>query len=185
MGEAQGVVRTNISVPRQLKARMDKVKVPVNWSAVAAQAFEAKVLELESTKEVKGMDDVIARLKAADEQDNNQDYLAGKAAGERWAKERARPKHLRRLANLSNRGSPGITAYDEWDPYGWPSFLCCTVTAWKDADREKIKSFWQEALGDDADRLCDGHFAIGVCDGAREVWHQVKDQVEGQDEDDL
>ena len=56
-----------ISVPRDLKARMDKVSASVNWSQVAAQAFEAKLLELESKKEVSGMDDVIARLRAAAE----------------------------------------------------------------------------------------------------------------------
>ncbi len=48
MDEQQGATRTNISLPRELKARMDQVKEPVNWSAVAGKAFEAKLLELES-----------------------------------------------------------------------------------------------------------------------------------------
>jgi hypothetical protein len=32
-------VRTNISLPVELKARMDRVDRPVNWSAQAAKAF--------------------------------------------------------------------------------------------------------------------------------------------------
>src|SRR5262249_27023394 len=98
MGEPKGVVRTNISLPRELKARMDAAPSSVNWSAVAAQAFEAKLLELESQKEVKSMDDVIARLKAAAELEANEDYQAGFKAGQQWAKEQATPKELRRLA---------------------------------------------------------------------------------------
>jgi hypothetical protein len=34
-------VRTTISVPRALKARMDAYEPPINWSAVACRAFEA------------------------------------------------------------------------------------------------------------------------------------------------
>ncbi|MHC4179286.1 MAG: hypothetical protein ACYSWU_17370 [Planctomycetota bacterium] len=37
---------TSISVPPDLKRRMDKVKEPVNWSAVACQAFEQKLAEI-------------------------------------------------------------------------------------------------------------------------------------------
>jgi hypothetical protein len=95
-----GAIRVNISVPKELKTRMEASPEQVNWSKVACQAFEAKLLELESKKEVKGIKDVIARWKAADELDRNEDYRAGRAASERWAKEDARPKQLRALAKL-------------------------------------------------------------------------------------
>src|SRR5262245_60643039 len=100
MSEQQGAVRTNVSLPRGLKARMDAVKVPVNWSAVAAEAFERKLLELESRREVGNMDEVLARLKAAAALDGKEDYQEGRVAGEAWAKEGARPKQLRGLEQL-------------------------------------------------------------------------------------
>ena len=36
----------SVSVTPELKARMDKVKQKVNWSAIACRAFEAKLSEL-------------------------------------------------------------------------------------------------------------------------------------------
>src|SRR5262249_33698927 len=97
MADAQGVIRTNISVPRDLKARMDAVAERINWSAIATEAFRAKLLELESKQEVDKMDEVIARLRAADELDCREDYRAGRDAGETWARKAARPKQLRSL----------------------------------------------------------------------------------------
>ena len=42
--------RTTISVPSELKARMDAVDESVNWSAVACQAFELKLAEITKRK---------------------------------------------------------------------------------------------------------------------------------------
>jgi hypothetical protein len=39
--------RTTITVPAELKARMNAVDEKVNWSAVASQAFEQKLDEIE------------------------------------------------------------------------------------------------------------------------------------------
>ncbi len=38
--------RINITIPPDLKRRMENVLVNVNWSAVAAEAFERKILEI-------------------------------------------------------------------------------------------------------------------------------------------
>jgi hypothetical protein len=40
--------RTTISIPLDLKRRMDEVDGQVNWSAVAAKAFEAHIAYLET-----------------------------------------------------------------------------------------------------------------------------------------
>lgn len=37
------MARTTISIPDDLKKRMDRVKGPINWSAIAAEAFAKKV----------------------------------------------------------------------------------------------------------------------------------------------
>jgi hypothetical protein len=48
--EKPGSHRTTITVPFGLKARMDAVSESVNWSAVAAAAFEAKLAEIAEKK---------------------------------------------------------------------------------------------------------------------------------------
>jgi hypothetical protein len=66
--------------------RMTKTSwtAPVNWSSIASAAFEAKLLQLAGKREVKGMDDMVARLKAAAELEANQDYQEGQQWGEKW-----------------------------------------------------------------------------------------------------
>ena len=63
MAKVTGSHRTTISVPLELKKRMDKVKEDVNWSALACRAFEQKLAEVASKKENKTMNDVITRLR--------------------------------------------------------------------------------------------------------------------------
>jgi len=110
---SSGVIRTNISVQRELKARMDQVN-GVNWSAIASTAFETKLLELASKREVKDLDDTITRLKAAAELEANQDYQEGYEFGEEWAKGKATPRQLRRLQALVDDPKCNIT---EWLNY--------------------------------------------------------------------
>jgi hypothetical protein len=47
--------RTTITVPADLKLRMDAVKEEINWSALAASAFEAKLAEIAKKMEKKKM----------------------------------------------------------------------------------------------------------------------------------
>jgi hypothetical protein len=184
MAEQQGAVRTNISLPRELKARMDAVKSPVNWSAVAAQAFEAKLLELESTKEVSSMDDVIARLKAAAELEDKQEYQRGFALGQGWAKQEATPKQLRRLEEYVNSfndldwfdvDSPGWNA-----PYGATGYFALAVMGLspEEAQGAEEEQFWQKAIGFPTDRLlADADFFRGFGEGALAVWDLVQDKL--------
>jgi hypothetical protein len=43
--------RTSISIPAELKDRMESAPVRVNWSAVAARAFEAELAAVEAGRE--------------------------------------------------------------------------------------------------------------------------------------
>ena len=43
------MARTTISIPDDLKKRMDRIKGPVNWSAVAVAAFEQRLVEIAAT----------------------------------------------------------------------------------------------------------------------------------------
>src|SRR5262245_6618214 len=91
------IYRTTISIPQGLKDRMDAVGEQVNWSAVAARAFEEKVLEI-SLREKRTMDkqDVIRRMQLAAEREEEEDRAAGLAAGREWAATQG-PRALRRL----------------------------------------------------------------------------------------
>jgi hypothetical protein len=183
MGE-QGVVRTNISVPRKLKARMDKAGERVNWSAVAAQAFEQKLLELESTKEVGPMEDVIERLRAATKLEQSIDYEAGFDAGETWAKKRAMPKQLRRLADyICGSEAAGSDWWDvdgNWNgPWGATGYFALQVLGLNpnEADATAAVEFWRRALGDTSTRIKDADFFHGFGDGASAVWEKVQDKL--------
>jgi hypothetical protein len=185
MGEQQGVIRVNISIARGLKSRMDAVTVPVNWSAVAAQAFEAKLLELASKKEVGSMEDVIARLKASAELEDKDDFQAGFAAGERWAKQTARPKQLRRLEEYIEGCAAGdIDWFDvgspRWKaPWGATGRFALAVLGLDGdvADRGAAEAFWRSALGTDAERINDPDFFRGFGEGAEALWEAVRDEL--------
>jgi hypothetical protein len=180
-GEAKNVTRTTISVPSDLKARMDAVPEAVNWSAVASEAFEAKLLELASQRKGTNMDDVIARLRAAQEMDNREDCNEGRAAGEEWAKDKARPKQLKALAKLNE-----IEAHYDWEGM-LGVFDNHRGIAWglyeqmhqEDAfDRSDVEAFWEGILGGGGREKIDGFdFARGFVDAALAVWEKVEGEL--------
>jgi len=96
----KGFARTTISIPSILKEEMEAVASKENWSAIAAEAFRRRLIELKAEKEGKSMDEVITRMKAAAELEANQDYQEGHQMGEKWAKGKATPRQLRRLQAL-------------------------------------------------------------------------------------
>jgi hypothetical protein len=190
MTEPQGVIRTNISIPRDIKARMDKVMSPVNWSAVAVKAFEAKLLELDSEKEGDSMSDWIERMQAADKLDENEDYNAGRAAGTRWAKQKAHPRQLRNLQR-SVDGSGGMEegfssvahqAKIKVGPgVGWHVYFGMTgekvvTTGERIASiAREADEFWREVLGNNKHRIESPFYGKGFVEGALGVWSMVKD----------
>ena len=44
-------------------------------------------------------------------------------------------------------------------------------------DRDAPASFWEKALGDDAERIKDGDFLRGFGEGAIEVWNEVSNEL--------
>jgi len=199
VSESQKAARFNITIPPGLKARIEAAP-PENWSAVAARAFEQRLLELESKKEVEGRRDLIARLKAADELDHNEDYEAGRAAGERWAQQEARPRQLRNIPQLRNLrrsmdessaslppGFAGVAqdaALGVGPGVGWHVYFGMlgrrAVTNWAEVKAifAEAEAFWRGVLGDDNHRIESAFFGQGFVDGALAVWDAVKDQLQ-------
>lgn len=176
MGE-DGVIRVNVSVQRELKARMDSEKGAVNWSAVASQAFEAKLLELASKKGGETMEDVIARMKAADELDEHEDYHEGVAAGEAWVKDVARPKQLRNLVNsLPNNTCDVGNALSTYAINNGIAFQLFMDIEGKDG--QECQAFWERVLGEGGwEKIEEFNFAYGFVDGALKIWEQIEDRI--------
>jgi hypothetical protein len=183
MPESETVTRMNVSVRREIKARMDAASASVNWSSVASQAFEAQLLKLESQREVATMQDVIDRLKAAAEIEENEEYQAGREAGERWAKEDATPKQLQRLeAYVTNNDNNTIGWWEIdspcWNaPFGALDRFVFAVWTDRHEDRDASDEFWEQALGDGKERINDCDFFHGFGDGAADLWRKVADKL--------
>ena len=91
-------VRFNITIPDDLKARMKEVREDVNWSTVAAHAFEQKLAEILKRKGPKDMKSAIERLRASKQRLDNEEYEAGFEAGQNWAMESAEAWELTNIA---------------------------------------------------------------------------------------
>lgn len=182
MGDTQGVTRMTVSVPKDVRSRMEAVKESVNWSAVATQAFEAKLLELTSKRETKTMDELVARLKAADELESNEAYQEGFAAGEQWAQAPGRSsRQLSRLADYIQNNNEGgewfDVEYPGWmAPYGAAENFVMAVLKKRDMDHRDVEDFWENALGDDAERANESDYLRGFGEGAVSIWDKIADQ---------
>src|SRR6187397_3093296 len=109
--DEQGFVRTTISVPAPLKARMERVAA--NWSAVASEAFE-QYLKRHGLREVAmSEDEAIQRLRKLKEQGpGGADGPA--AVGRRWAMADAHPDELERLRRyFETRAKPARSVHAE------------------------------------------------------------------------
>ena len=177
MADKNGVFRMNISIPRQLKRRMDDVKNPPNWSAVAGKAFQAKLLELESTKEAKDMKSVIERLRAAAQLEADEDYQAGFLAGKQWAEQTATPKQLHRVDECLAAGTAWAHVdADSCAPYGLGGWFAIAVRP--ELRRDEIEQWWDSVLGHGSQvPLKEPGFLRGFGEGALDVWRKVKDKL--------
>jgi hypothetical protein len=173
--------RTTITVPNELKARMDAIGEDVNWSALACRAFEQKLGEIINRRGVKGMQGVIARLRASKLEHASEAFGDGIAAGKEWAGATAEAVELERLERY--REDIG-SAWDEVFAAGFGGAigiherLAWTARPDDERDREAASRFWEQAIGDNFESLmCDDDFLKGFVDGALEVWDAVKDQL--------
>ena len=93
------VERRTISIPPDLDARMSKVDGE-NWSAIACNAFEARLGQIALQKKEKNMDDVVSRLRASKQENDSALYAEGYELGTDWAKSTASAAQLKRLAKF-------------------------------------------------------------------------------------
>jgi hypothetical protein len=173
-------VRTTISVPPQLRERMDAVDESVNWSAVASRAFEAKLVEIAAKKEQKSMDDIVARLRVSKRRVDDEQYQEGEKVGRAWVEEDAEADELENLERwlLIYRGNEDAIFRDDLN-HAYSSAELTVFGIWpdRDGDRSAAEEFWEERLGDDASAAEHVQFVRGFVDGALDMWRKVKDQL--------
>jgi hypothetical protein len=169
-----------ITLPPGLKARMERVEEHVNWSAVAAQAFEQKLAEIIQRRGAKTMEDAITRLRASKQKSANEDYQPGYKAGQAWAANRAETIELDRLEEFCQAV--------ESDPWGWEGWIRPSYPdAFSPAEnlvfkidpdnqgRDVARAFWQ--VNSPTEEIPSGDFAHGFAMGAVAFWMKVKDQL--------
>jgi hypothetical protein len=169
--------RTTISIPPDLKARMDAVDESVNWSALACQAFERKLAEIIKRKGSGNLSDVISRLRVSKRKFENEQYQEGHAAGQVWAKEEAEAEELIRLRDWKNQcGNDWDDSFrdDDQSAYGACERLVFHIWPEDDGDRGAVSDFWVQRGYEDYRR---GDFVRGFADGALVIWNEVRDKI--------
>lgn len=162
------MARMSISIPDQLKARMDEVGQNKNWSNIAQRAFE---LELDAT-ETKGndMDAVIERLRASKMKIEEPTRVEWTEYGRSWAKTTAQYDELEQIGELDlddiqdKAFRPGMTY-----------LLHLGRILYNDEGPRGIDQF-HENFGGEAGKVS-GRQARWFLDGAQAVWNEVQDHV--------
>jgi hypothetical protein len=167
--------RTTITLPPGLKTRMDAVADQVNWSAVAAAAFERKLVEIAARREPQNMNDIINRLRESNKECEKEVFEEGRRAGKEWASKYASAKELRRLAKWDNEHGQEM----EWvsgdnDAYGVAHNILAVIDPDLDGDRSASVEFWTDCFGEG---YPEGELLRGFVVGAIELWDEVRSKL--------
>ena len=162
------MARMNISVPDELKARMDEI-TESNWSRVAQDAFEHHLLKRTSTMETTDIEGVATRLRASKQLGEKEDAELGQEAGHEWAMKTAEYHELQRVVLGSDFQYP----YDKGMLATVVGMAALDQTK-HDRDDSEIQDFWEEAVGTGTPTDV---VVTGFHEGAVEVWNEVIDKV--------
>jgi hypothetical protein len=190
-----GYARTTITVPHNLKRRMQRVPA-VNWSAVACQAFEMKLAELtkqqgeQAMSDTPSMDDAIERLRRLknlpDRAKKPRDFEEGFQWGRHWAMAKATPLELRRLETFSQEVGQQWSLLDIHGGKDMMKKIALAVTAAELPPRQEVrrghippelKEFWRVKIGLPGQPDDCLSFARGFCEGAMRFWNEAKDKI--------
>lgn len=177
------MARTTISIPDDIKAKMDQVEEPVNWSGLAAAAFRSKLSELAGRRRTEDLQGVVERLRASRLLEGTGRLRAGHEAGTRWGSGAASVSQLRRLEAAFH---PDVITIQDWVAeyqagsyaYRLGECLAFVIDPDRDGDQGAAAEFWREALRDAGDvtpdLVDDPEWVIGFVEGARDLWRRVQ-----------
>jgi hypothetical protein len=173
------VARINLSISDDLKRRMDEVEDEgVNWSALAALAFEAKLVEFVTKRGARSMREVIARLRAARHEVRPGGSARGREAGIAWASNVARPEHLETLDDLISSGDEGYFAEDPDQDYPPAErFYYEVIEPDHEGNRRAALRWWSQNFEGLVEVGPSGEDVTGFAEGAQSIWDQVKDEI--------
>ena len=149
------MARVNVSVPDEMKERMDALGDRVNWSEAARAAFEREIAAATMPVDP-NLDQVIERLRVSKAESHQLDLLRVRNNGREWAKLRAPYNDLRAVGKLRLTGhgyagqvdhALGISDYNE--------------SLWFDGTGETPSDEYVEAF----------------VEGAKDVWREVADKI--------
>lgn len=150
-----------ISISSKLKERIDAVEARVNWSAIAAEAFEKHLNTLQIHSGEYDMSNVIARLKVSKAEFESGDYEIGYEAGEEWAATCATYEELKNISPMT------VDDEDRFDKRWIAGEISPELTE---------SEFWEEVAGDDWQKISDT-WIRGFIDGAKGLFEKVQDQL--------
>jgi hypothetical protein len=169
------MARMTISIPNDVRKRMERVKDAVNWSAIAAGAFEHKLGEIASKQKEKSMENVVARLRASKLTHASHQNKEGYDAGVRWANDTADYDDLVRLRDLE---IDEFFAGQPKAPYSASDYLAFAILdidvegTDRGGNREYTERLWGEQDERDEEEFC-----TGFCEGALSVFNKVAGQL--------
>jgi hypothetical protein len=165
-------IRTTISLPEDLKARMDAAAEPVNWSAEAAKCFERVLGEIASRKATKELSDVVSRLRATRIDEEDETKADGFRLGQQWAQHVATYRELDRATDIDRNE---IWMGEPMAPWCRADLVAFQINP-KEADSGSSAEFWERA-GTSLDTANDEDFLDGFLDGAHDIWQRVADRL--------
>jgi hypothetical protein len=108
-------VHITVSVSAELRQRMRSCREPVNWSAIASQAFEAELARKNLQSGESNIQDVIHRLRGTQREIGGEAFQRGAAMGTSWAERQATVPELQCLyAEYRKRKSEHGGCFENW-----------------------------------------------------------------------
>jgi hypothetical protein len=180
----RNTVRTTISIPTDLRARMDKVQENMNWSAIACSAFEIELGRIAARRQVKDIEDVVQRLRASKQESTDQSYNDGFESGQAWAKSKATALELERLTRFRDamqelEWERCFTSESQASVPKIYEQLYYKMHPEHEGESGAAVRFWDMVVGETrADGLAtEGAFVRGFSEGAIAVWKEVRHKI--------
>jgi hypothetical protein len=148
----------------------------VNWSAIAARAFQGEVARLNTEKDDVRLEDVVARLRATADGSRSELFERGRLQGKIWAQRQATVTQLRRLhAKYREVKSTTSANYENWlsaiDSQRSPFDVYFEIVG---LEKRTYRNPEAEALKSSSE------YVHGLAAGALHVWKQVAPRLRGE-----
>jgi len=159
------MARVNVSVPDEMKERMDALADRVNWSEAARAAFEREITAA-SMPDDPDIDQVVERLRKSKADSWQANLKKAREEGREWAKKRASYNQLKEVVRLKFTGRGYWKQFDEAtfeeESGDWGGYF---------SDR------YGERPGEEPVPMPPDEFVEAFVEGARDVWHEVADKI--------